>query len=125
MTVNSLTSVSLDPLLLLVCVDRRAHMYGRIVEARRFAINMLSAQQEAVSRQFAGQRSHAIQVAFEEVSSVPVLSESLGAVICTVERILDGGDHIIVGGRVDALRSGAGERLPLIYFGGQYRQIAA
>ncbi|HXT36473.1 MAG TPA: flavin reductase family protein, partial [Chloroflexota bacterium] len=59
MTANAVTSVSLDPLLVLVCVDSRAHMRNRIAQAGRFAITMLREEQRDISRQFSGRsREH-------------------------------------------------------------------
>ncbi|MFQ3662836.1 MAG: flavin reductase family protein, partial [Chloroflexaceae bacterium] len=68
MTANAVTSVSLDPLLLLVCVDRRARMARVIVEAERFAVNILRADQEALSRHFAGRPDAALEPRFAELA---------------------------------------------------------
>lgn len=125
MTANSVTSVSLDPLLLLVCVDRRARMAGVIVEAGRFAVNILGAGQEALSRHFAGSPQEGLAPRLAELSGAPVLAESMASLVCAVERILDGGDHLIVLGRVEALRRDDEAAAPLLYFRGQYRDIAA
>lgn len=124
MTANSVTSVSLDPLLLLVCIDRRAHMASLIVEAERFAVNILRADQEAISQHFAGRPQPDFEPALSELAGTPVLAESMAALVCSVERVLDGGDHIIVLGRVEALRSSEPPGEPLLYFRGRYRHIA-
>lgn len=125
MTANSLTSVSLDPLLLLVCIDRRARMAGIIGEAGRFGISILSADQEPISRHFAGQPNPEVAVHYARLAGAPVLATSIGALACRVERVLDGGDHLIVLGAVEALRSvdGADGADPLLYFQGRYRQL--
>ncbi|GIV87320.1 MAG: flavin reductase [Chloroflexus sp.] len=123
MTANSLTSVSLDPLLLLVCVDRKARMAPVISAANHFAVNILRADQEAIARHFAGRPQPDIEVALEELAGAPILSDSLATLVCARERILDGGDHLIVLGRVIALRR-AVEGDPLLYFAGAYRQLA-
>lgn len=124
MTANSLTSVSLDPLLLLVCVDRRAGMAAVIGEAERFAVNILRADQEDISRHFAGRPRPAGDPPLAELAHTPVLADSMAAVVCSVERILDGGDHLIVLGRVEALRHGDGPGDPLLYYRGRYRALA-
>lgn len=123
MTANSVTSVSLDPLLMLVCVDRRAHMCKIIVEAGRFAINILGQHQEALSRHFAG-RPGDTPITFARLDGVPTLYGTLATIACTVDQVLDGGDHIIVMGRVDAISQAPVERPPLLYFGGRYRELA-
>ncbi|GAB4451048.1 MAG: flavin reductase family protein [Chloroflexi bacterium OHK40] len=124
MTANAVTSVSLDPLLLLVCVDRRAHMAGVIVEAGRFAVNILRADQERISRHFAGRPDPALTPHFTDLAGAPILAESLACLVCAVDRVLDGGDHIIVIGRVEALRRADDPGTPLIYYRGRYHLAA-
>lgn len=124
MTANSLTSVSLDPLLLLLCVDRRARMCSLLIEGARFAVNVLSDRQEAISRHFAGRPDPELPITFGELDGVPTIAETLSALACTVDRVLDGGDHTIVLGRVDALARSPVDQPPLLYFAGRYRQLA-
>lgn len=123
MTANSLTSVSLDPLLLLVCVDRKARMAPVISAATHFAVNILRTDQEAIARHFAGRLQPDLEILFTELAGTPVLHDSLAALVCRRDRILDGGDHVIVLGQVVALRR-ASEGEPLLYFAGSYRQLA-
>ncbi len=120
MTANSLTSVSLDPLLLLVCVDRRARMANIIVEAGRFGVSILRADQEPISRHFAGRPDPELALSFTHLAGAPVLASSMAALACRVERVLDGGDHLIVLGQVEALHSDPDPVSPLLYFKGQY-----
>ncbi|NTW02838.1 MAG: flavin reductase family protein [Oscillochloris sp.] len=124
MTANSVTSVSLDPLLLLVCVDRRAHMAGAITEAGRFAVSILRRDQEAISRHFAGRPNPYLQPVFIPLGSTRRLADCMAALACVNEQVLDGGDHIIVLARVEAIWQAEKVTDPLLYFGGQYRQIA-
>lgn len=124
MTANSLTSVSLDPVLLLICVDRRARLAQYIVEVPRFGVSLLRADQEPISRHFAGRPNPELEIAYTRLAGTPVLAANLGALACAVDRILDGGDHLIVLGRVEALQS-AEAADPLLYFKGQYRTLAA
>ena len=123
MTANSLTSVSLDPLLILVCIDRRARMGDIINEAGRFAINILSEDQELISRHFAGRPDDTLPVIFTELDGVPILSGTLASMVCTIDRVLDGGDHIIVIGQVDSFTRPVSSELPLLYFAGRYRGV--
>ncbi len=124
MTANSLTSVSLDPLLLLVCVDRKARMAPVISAAPRFAVNILRAEQEAIARHFAGRPQANLTVSFTELAGAPVLADTLATLVCVRDRILDGGDHLIVLGQVIALRRSSETGDPLLYFAGSYRQLA-
>lgn len=125
MTANAVTSVSLEPLLLLVCIDRRARMAGLIVEAERFAVNILRADQEPLSRHFAGRPDPDLAPHFDELAGAPILAESMASLVCAIDRVLDGGDHLIVLGRVEALRRADDSSGPLLYYHGKYRQLAA
>lgn len=124
MTANAVTSVSIDPLLTLVCIQRQARMSSLIVETDRFAINVLNEQQESLSRHFASRAYSHEQVAFDELHGVPILPQSLATLVCTVERVLDGGDHLIVLGRVEALSTPRPTEPPLLFYAGKYRQLA-
>jgi flavin reductase (DIM6/NTAB) family NADH-FMN oxidoreductase RutF len=125
MTANSFTSVSLDPMLILVCIDRQAHMAEVIVEAQRFSVSMLAADHELLSRHFAGRVRDDSQVPFAALDGLPTLRDAIATLACSIERVDDGGDHIIVLARVDALQRGADDAEPLIYYRGRYRQLAA
>ncbi len=123
MTANAVTSVSLDPLLVLFCVDNRARMSHVIDEAGRFAINILSEEQQALSGHFAGRAAADLTVTFAETDGVPTLPGNLATLVCTVDRTYDGGDHRVVFGRVDALAGAADDARPLLYYAGGYRQL--
>jgi flavin reductase (DIM6/NTAB) family NADH-FMN oxidoreductase RutF len=124
MTANSVTSVSLDPLLLLVCVDRQARMAAAITAAGRFAVSILRDDQESISRHFAGQRGPTVQPRFAPLGSTHRIEDCMAAMACVTERVLDGGDHIIVVAQVEALWQAEKTGDPLLYFGGKYRRIA-
>lgn len=123
MTANAVTSVSLDPLLVLVCIDRRARMAGYIVEAGQFGINVLNAEQEHLSRHFAGRPNPALHIEFEQLDDVPILPESLTNLACEVERVIDGGDHIVVFGRVIGMQTVLEPGEPLLYYAGGYQRL--
>ena len=125
MTANAVTSVSLTPPLVLVCVDRRAHLASRLREAVPFGINILSEAQEPLSRFFA--RSWQLPVPpahrFQEWAGMPQLAGSLAAVSCRVSEVLPGGDHIIVLGRVVGVRVDQPNGRPLLYYRGTYASL--
>jgi flavin reductase (DIM6/NTAB) family NADH-FMN oxidoreductase RutF len=125
MTANAFTSLSLDPLLVIVCVDRRARLHPLIQQAGRFAINILHEGQEAISRNFAGQPQDTIadMLHFSTDEGPPLILGCLASVRCDVHEVLDGGDHAIVIGRVTELIRGDVGAHPLIYFAGQYRRL--
>ncbi len=125
-TANAVTSVSLEPLMVLVCVDKRARMNRFIESAGGFSINVLSEDQEALSRFFAGSWTLSSAPEFRFVPWVggPRLVGALGAIGCTVERSVDAGDHWIVLGRVEALYEGDPSGRPLTFYSGRYRRLS-
>jgi len=120
MTVNSLTSVSLDPPLLLVCFTRGARTSACVTSSGSFAVNILGARQEQLSNTFArrGEDHFDGMDLPTHTSGVPLLPGALAHLVCSVEQTMDGGDHVIVLGRVRGVahRDGA----PLLFFGGTY-----
>lgn len=105
LTVNSFTSVSLEPPLVLVCIARSSATHDRLLEAGRFAVNVLSAGQEEVAVRFAAEPSAG---RFKGVGweagpgGVPLLDGVAAWLLCTLEAVYPGGDHSILVGRVDA-----------------------
>jgi flavin reductase (DIM6/NTAB) family NADH-FMN oxidoreductase RutF len=127
MTANSVTSLSLDPLLILFCVDKKAHFAAALEHETYFSINILHSRQDDVSNYFAGIWKEAAPPAFEFEpwhNSVR-LKDSLASIGCKIDQIVEGGDHWIVIGRVLALhRPDNGDAPnPLIYFSGRYRSL--
>jgi flavin reductase (DIM6/NTAB) family NADH-FMN oxidoreductase RutF len=125
LTVNSLTSLSLEPPLLLFCLDKAAHLHDPFRGATHFAINLLSAGQEAVSRHFADRHHNPAPEKMWDApqQGCPVLQGTLGWVLCKPYAHHPGGDHtIFVGEVIDLRKHAAGE--PLLYFHGRYREIA-
>lgn len=120
LTVNALTSVSLDPLLLLVCLHREAGPHDPLLESGVFAVNILRRDQGDLAIRFASgdtrERFHGMDVQDAPLGS-PLLPEVLGWVECTVHAVHPGGDHSIVVGRVSACEAGEGG--PLLFFRGE------
>lgn len=127
MTANAVTSVSLDPLLVLVCIARQARMMRFVERSGGFSVNILSHDQEALSRYFAGSWGSASPPEFRFVpwEGGPRLVGALGALGCRVERLVEAGDHWIALGRVEALHEGDPGAEPLLFYGGQYRRLSA
>ena len=126
MTANAISSVSLDPLLVLACVGKGARLAGLVRETGGFTINFLSRDQEAVARHFAGSRSAQLppEVHFEAWECAPRLQGSLATVGCHLVRTVDAGDHHILLGRVVAIAEGALDAPPLLFYRGSYRRLA-
>lgn len=130
MTANAFTSVSLDPPLILVCVQRTGNMHKAIHESGSFAVSVLAAHQEREARIFANHhRSRvgefaAVDVAPGPYSAAPVLCDALAWLECELTAVHDGGDHSIFVGQVQTLGWGIAEDA-LLYFDGGFRRLVA
>ncbi|MCW5881861.1 MAG: flavin reductase [Anaerolineae bacterium] len=127
MTANTLTSLSLDPLLLLIAVGKTAHWADYLDVGMPFSVNILRTDQEDLSHYFAGgARRGMAPPAFHFVpwQDTLRLESCLAALACEVQELLEGGDHWIVVCRVQALYTGNPPRDPLIFYGGEYRQLS-
>lgn len=128
MTANSVTSVSLDPPLVLVCIDRRARFHGAIVGSGRWGISVLDATAHAISSACARpNRSRSGQLTDishrRGTTGVALLDASVATVECLTDAVYAGGDHDIVVGRVVSVtRRGTGEH-PLVFHQGGYRWL--
>jgi flavin reductase (DIM6/NTAB) family NADH-FMN oxidoreductase RutF len=123
-TANSFTSVSLDPALVLFCIARSVTCHDAFASGSHFAIHMLGESQKPLSNRFASRGEDRFRELDHApgVGGVPVISGCLAHLQCETERVLDGGDHSIVVGKVVDFKTEADEH-PLIYFGGGYREL--
>jgi flavin reductase (DIM6/NTAB) family NADH-FMN oxidoreductase RutF len=124
MTVSAFCSVSLRPPLIQVCIDQAASMYGALLEAEAFGVNVLAAEQEALSRRFAAvDSSHR----FEGIgylrgeNGVVLLDEALAHLECRKVAQHEAGDHTIFIGEVE--RAAARDGRPMLYYRGGYAQL--
>ena len=125
MTANAVTSVSLDPPLVLVCVETGNQTHPRLTEAGCFAMNILSAEQKDLSDRFAfaGPKDCSGLEVLTAATGAPILPGTLGYVDCQVHKVVTAGDHDIFLGEIVAGEFFEGA--PLLYFGGGYRTLAA
>jgi flavin reductase (DIM6/NTAB) family NADH-FMN oxidoreductase RutF len=124
LTANAVCSVSLDPLLALVCFEQSARTLPLVRDAGRFAVNVLRAGQHHLSGQFASklpldQKFAAVDYRLEQ--GVPVLEEALAWLACEMRQELPGGDHTIGIGAVLAMDHGEGD--PLVWYRGSYTSL--
>lgn len=124
LTANSVTSLSLDPPLVLFAVDRRASSLQAFREAGCFAVNILTSRQQDISNRFAspGPKDFSDLETMTSATGAPVLKNCLGWVDCRLQYILPGGDHDIFVGEIVAGEFNGGD--PLLYFAGRYREVA-
>lgn len=127
MTANSFTSVSLDPLLILVCIDHNARLLSYLKEQRRFGVNILKETQQALSEHFARPQLDPAEEARLGIrfrwseSGIPLLEEGLAHLGCNVVAEHASGDHTIFVAEVESLELNGGE--PLLYFRGRYHTL--
>jgi flavin reductase (DIM6/NTAB) family NADH-FMN oxidoreductase RutF len=124
-TVNSFTSVSLDPPLVLWCLDKKSDRYRAFTEARGYTISILGTDHQAVSSRLAKQGEHRLDGVPLEPTELgpPALTDSLAVFECENVTTHDAGDHAILIGRVVRFhRHEAGS--PLVFFKGKYGALA-
>ena len=124
LTANAFTSVSLNPPLLLVAVDKKAESYPHFEESKVFTVNILSDEQETLSRKFAVSGGDKFQgVAYQMgANGVPILDGALAYLECKLYAVYDGGDHTLFLGEIEEARTR--EIKPLIFYRGGYRALA-
>lgn len=126
MTVNSLTSVSLDPVLVLICVDRDARFLPPLVQSGQWAVSVLGEDMAALSNSFArrpapeADQFAGVAVRPGPVTGAPVFEGALAVLECRTWATYDGGDHVIVVGEVLSLDA-TDDGDPLVYYEGGYR----
>jgi flavin reductase (DIM6/NTAB) family NADH-FMN oxidoreductase RutF len=127
MTANSFTSVSLDPLLILVCVDQNAKLLSYLQVHRRFGVSILKDTQQTFSEYFARPRQDPAEelrlgIRFTWTQTgIPLLEDALAHVACNVAAEYPAGDHTIFVGEVESLELREGR--PLLYHRGRYRSL--
>ncbi len=125
MTANAVSSVSLEPMLVLVCIDRKTSAHAQLEHTAAFALNILAADQVEVSKAFA---QHGVEdmagVAYHRnQTGAPVISGALASIECEVAERLAGGDHTIYLGQVVAMEIMRPEAQPLLFYAGRYRAL--
>lgn len=120
LTASAFTSVSLDPPLILVCVDHKSQTYPALLERGRFAVNILRADQSDLSKRFASTRLDKFTSVRHRLSDLglPLLDDALAFLECSTVNTHVEGDHTIFVGLVERIGTGPGD--PLLYFRGQY-----
>jgi 3-hydroxy-9,10-secoandrosta-1,3,5(10)-triene-9,17-dione monooxygenase reductase component len=123
LTVNSFCSVSLEPPLVLVCVDQRSEVNPGLHASRLFGVSVLAEDQEGASRRFAeaGEKKFADLPLLTGASGVPLLPGALAHLECRLASAHPGGDHTIFVGEVLSLAVSPGR--PLLYHGSEYRHL--
>ena len=128
MTANAFTSVSLEPMLVLVCVDHSTRTHAHLHTKKRFGINVLCEEQRAISEYYARpERTHEraeaeVGARFDRTGhGTPMLHGALAYLECRLESVQEAGDHSIFIAEVEDVVVGEGD--PLLFFRGKYRKV--
>lgn len=124
LTANAFTSLSLDPPLCLVCVDRKAESFAHFYDSKVFTVNILTSEQEDLSNRFAksgGDKFTGIETVPGH-HGAPLIAGALATIECRITDTLEGGDHVIHVGIVERHAINGGD--PLLFYQGKYRRLA-
>ncbi|MBI2206697.1 MAG: flavin reductase family protein [Candidatus Rokubacteria bacterium] len=123
LTASAFTSVSLDPPLILVCVDHKSQTYPALLERGKFAVNILRHDQQEISRRFASSKLDKFETVTYRTSDLglPLIDQALASLECTTVNTHVEGDHTIFVGLVE--RASAADGAPLLYFRGKYDSL--
>ena len=128
-TVNALSSVSLDPPLVMVALDRRRFLTPIVRAAGRYAVNILSEDQQGLSDCFAGAPVEPGRLDFcgaawhAGTTGLPLIDGAIATLECTVVETFSAGDHDLFIGEVDVLAGAAEDTMPLLYYRRRYLRI--
>ena len=123
-TANAVCSLSVEPMLMLACLDRGSRTLLAVQAANHFGVSVLHAGQEPTARAFATKAPVADKwqgVEWSERAGIPAINGALAWIACELRDVVAAGDHVIVTGEVRALESGEGD--PLVFHGGEYRPL--
>jgi len=120
-TANAVCSLSIEPMLMLACLDRGSRTLLAVQAADSFGVSVLHAGQEPIARAFATKAPVAEKwsgVAWSERDGLPAIDDALVWLACDLRDVISAGDHVIVTGEVTDLALSEGD--PLVFYGGQY-----
>lgn len=122
-TVSAFCSVSLEPPLILACIEKTTGSHNALISSGKFAVNILAARQDELSERFALPLPDKFEgVNFRVgIGGVPLLEDSLASLECVLRDAFDGGDHTIFVGEVEEVTIRDGD--PLVYYQGSYRDL--
>ena len=123
LTANAITSLSLAPPLLLICVDRKAETFPHFYDSKIFVLNILREDQEEISRRFAssgGDKFEGLPCHLGRLGT-PILDGTLGHIECRIVETMEGGDHVIHVGEVEHAELHGGR--PLLFYQGKYHRL--
>jgi len=128
LTVNAFSSVSLEPPLVLICIQKNGTSHSALAETNHFVVNILSADQRELADRFAdsnlssAERFRGIRYQLSAIG-IPILGDTLGHLECKIVNEINAGDHTIFLGRADHAEVHDGNLAPLLFYGSRYHRL--
>ncbi|VDC29359.1 flavin reductase family protein [Pseudogemmobacter humi] len=123
MTANAFMSVSLDPPLISISLDRKSRMHGKVREAGCYAVSILAQDMEPIAQHFAGRHNPHLAEVFERRGDLPVVPGAAAVFLAEVAQEVEAGDHTLFIGRVTGIDRADGAR-PLLFCAGRFGGLA-
>ena len=123
-TANAVSSLSIEPMLMLACLDRGSRTLLAVQAANRFGVSVLHAGQQEIARAFATKAPVADKwegIGWSDRDGIPAIEGALAFIACDLRDVIAGGDHVIVTGEVSDLEANGGD--PLVFHRGEYRPL--
>jgi len=123
-TVNSFSSVSLDPPIVLWCLDNNSDLYNELSITEKYIFNFLSSEQEALATKLSEKENHSFEsVNYFDNENGPIIEKSLGWISCSKKEMIKVGDHLIILGSVNNFEIFQNNKKPLIFWSGSYQDL--
>ena len=123
-TVNSFSSVSLDPPIVLWCLDNNSDLYNELSITEKYIFNFLSSEQEALATKLSEKENHSLEsVNYFDNENGPIIEKSLGWISCLKKEMIKVGDHLIILGSVNNFEIFQKKKKPLIFWSGSYQDL--
>tara|TARA_B100000965_G_C19485460_1_gene710566 strand:+ start:582 stop:1067 length:486 start_codon:yes stop_codon:yes gene_type:complete len=123
-TVNSFSSVSLDPPIVLWCLDNNSDLYNELSITEKYIFNFLSSEQEALATKLSEKENHSFEsLNYFDNENGPIIEKSLGWISCSKKEIIKVGDHLIILGSVNNFEIFQNNKKPLIFWSGSYQDL--
>tara|TARA_B100000927_G_C16077713_1_gene313832 strand:- start:39 stop:524 length:486 start_codon:yes stop_codon:yes gene_type:complete len=123
-TVNSFSSVSLDPPIVLWCLDNNSDLYNELSITEKYIFNFLSSEQEALATKLSEKENHSFEsVNYFDNENGPIIEKSLGWISCLKKEMIKVGDHLIILGSVNNFEIFQNNKKPLIFWSGSYQDL--
>ena len=123
-TINSFASVSLDPPIVLWCLDNNSDLYDELSITKKYIFNFLSSEQKNIATKLSEKENHHFEtINYFDNENGPVIEKSLGWISCSKKEIIKAGDHLIILGLVNNFEIFKNNEKPLIFWSGKYQDF--